>query len=311
MEALLPRMPVTVDDDVNIDQLLEEFEEMQDEWDASAVWQQSAMSLAGQIPNSRKRKGGAGSGAPSGHAASGWGNAEQVMQMYSPAFVMPEFATAKPQQEQSVFLDHFSFSEAAADARRPSASQAGKPQASEAGGDLDWFGHSLGAKVTTQQTQQPVDPAWQVTSGAPHESLDSHILSFFNTGEFREIVAKVDSEERRNAEAQAQSQPQPQAQTQAQAQAVHTTQTSELRPKPEAPRNLVPRMPAAGVELNQPADRRAVRLAALARYRQKKIDRANRPIVRYKSRKNIADNRPRIKGRFVKTEAVVRARKKA
>ena len=70
-------------------------------------------------------------------------------------------------------------------------------------------------------------------------------------------------------------------------------------------------MPAAGVELNQPADRRAVRLAALARYRQKKIDRANHPIVRYKSRKNIADNRPRIKGRFVKTEAVVRARKKA
>ena len=88
-------------------------------------------------------------------------------------------------------------------------------------------------------------------------------------------------------------------------------QTNELRPKPEAPRDLVPRMPAAGVELNQPADRRAVRLAALARYRQKKIDRANRPIVRYKSRKHIADNRPRIKGRFVKTEAVVRARKKA
>ena len=63
MEALLPRMPMTVDDDVNIDQLLEEFDEMQAEWDASAVWQQSAMSLAGQIPNSRKRKGGAGSGA--------------------------------------------------------------------------------------------------------------------------------------------------------------------------------------------------------------------------------------------------------
>ena len=53
MEALLPRMPMTVDDDVNIDQLLEEFDEMQAEWDASAVWQQSAMSLAGLIPNSR------------------------------------------------------------------------------------------------------------------------------------------------------------------------------------------------------------------------------------------------------------------
>ncbi len=50
------------------------------------------------------------------------------------------------------------------------------------------------------------------------------------------------------------------------------------------------------------------RLAALHRFRQKKIERANRPKnVRYKSRKKIADDRPRISGRFVKTGSVMRA----
>lgn len=52
----------------------------------------------------------------------------------------------------------------------------------------------------------------------------------------------------------------------------------------------------------------AIRFAALHRFRQKKIERANRPKnVRYKSRKKIADDRPRISGRFVKTASVMRA----
>lgn len=52
----------------------------------------------------------------------------------------------------------------------------------------------------------------------------------------------------------------------------------------------------------------SLRLAALHRFRQKKIERANRPKnVRYQSRKKIADDRPRISGRFVKTFSVMRA----
>ena len=53
--------------------------------------------------------------------------------------------------------------------------------------------------------------------------------------------------------------------------------------------------------------RRATRLAALARYRQKRHDKQNRPKLRYDSRKKIADSRPRVKGRFVKTVEPVRA----
>ena len=59
------------------------------------------------------------------------------------------------------------------------------------------------------------------------------------------------------------------------------------------------------------AKKLAIRHAALARYRQKKIDRANRPAIRYTSRKKIADNRPRVKGRFIKTDSTVRAGAKA
>jgi hypothetical protein len=55
-------------------------------------------------------------------------------------------------------------------------------------------------------------------------------------------------------------------------------------------------------------EKSAARNAALHRFRQKKIERANRPKnVRYKSRKKIADDRPRVSGRFVKTASVMRA----
>jgi pseudo-response regulator 9 len=52
---------------------------------------------------------------------------------------------------------------------------------------------------------------------------------------------------------------------------------------------------------------RALRKAALGRWREKKLDQRLNPKVRYRSRKRIADNRPRVKGRFIKTEALVTA----
>lgn len=53
---------------------------------------------------------------------------------------------------------------------------------------------------------------------------------------------------------------------------------------------------------------RANRKAALARFRQKKAARiANPELCRYKIRKNIANKRPRVKGRFVKTTSLVDA----
>jgi len=52
---------------------------------------------------------------------------------------------------------------------------------------------------------------------------------------------------------------------------------------------------------------RATRQAALKRFHRKREQQKLNPTVRYKSRKKIADNRPRIKGRFVKTENLVRA----
>jgi len=52
---------------------------------------------------------------------------------------------------------------------------------------------------------------------------------------------------------------------------------------------------------------KAIRLAAVNRFHRKREKQKLNPTVRYKSRKKIADNRPRIKGRFVKTENLVRA----
>lgn len=46
------------------------------------------------------------------------------------------------------------------------------------------------------------------------------------------------------------------------------------------------------------------RLECLERYREKKRKRTNQPTVRYYMRKVNADNRPRIKGRFVKANAM-------
>lgn len=52
---------------------------------------------------------------------------------------------------------------------------------------------------------------------------------------------------------------------------------------------------------------RATRLAALERFHRKREQQKLNPKVRYQSRKKIADHRPRVKGRFVKTENLVRA----
>ena len=46
---------------------------------------------------------------------------------------------------------------------------------------------------------------------------------------------------------------------------------------------------------------RESRVAAVERWRQKKIYQRENPQVRYRSRKKIADKRPRVQGRFVKT----------
>lgn len=52
---------------------------------------------------------------------------------------------------------------------------------------------------------------------------------------------------------------------------------------------------------------KAVRKEALERFHRKREAQKLNPAVRYKSRKKIADNRPRVKGRFVKTDELVRA----
>ena len=52
---------------------------------------------------------------------------------------------------------------------------------------------------------------------------------------------------------------------------------------------------------NKQQQKRTLRLLAVARYKQKKLDRKNQPVIRYTSRKKIADCRPRVKGRFVGT----------
>jgi len=65
---------------------------------------------------------------------------------------------------------------------------------------------------------------------------------------------------------------------------------------------------------NQVRQLKAARGRALASYKRKRANRgkflaktAEEKRIRYDSRKIIADNRPRYKGRFVKTEEIVRA----
>ena len=53
------------------------------------------------------------------------------------------------------------------------------------------------------------------------------------------------------------------------------------------------------------AEHKANRMAAMRRLQQKRHNKKMNPTIRYKSRKNIAGKRPRIKGRFVKTNQPV------
>lgn len=142
-------------------------------------------------------------------------------------------------------------------------------------------GYADAPPAYTQTVVGTPHPQFQAASG----SLDDNILNFFKTGEFRDIVVNVEKENVRIVAAQKQPAPVVKKKTTT---ASASPFTFIFDPIPD------------------PA-KRAERLAALARYRQKKIDRINNPKIRYKSRKKIADNRPRVKGRFIKTDETVRA----
>lgn len=155
---------------------------------------------------------------------------------------------------------------------RPSQQQATDPS------DLDIFGTSGLQSWATQQAEIGWDQAAAPT-GTSHTSA-----ALMGEQLTRDITASC-----RNEPLVKQSQPTPQGRKSA-------GKKQEVRWE----------WPAA----DDPARERksALRFAALHRFRQKKIERANRPKnVRYRSRKKIADDRPRVSGRFVKTCSVMRA----
>lgn len=76
-----------------------------------------------------------------------------------------------------------------------------------------------------------------------------------------------------------------------------------------APRALAARARAAEPRLGSPEQRRTARLQALARFRSKRASRSFAKKVRYECRKQLADSRPRVKGRFVKKSEMVLFRK--
>ena len=266
--------------DVCVDKLLEEFDDLQRDWDSSAnlfsaasknysyppmqdkqttmVWKKPKAAAKQQVePAGKKRKvqvtmddGGL------------WGGPEQVMQMPGTWFDMPEFAPESAMAPMNVMMNDTMMFDAITDGAVNEGSSTG--------------GYSDAPPAYTQNAV----PHPQTATG----SLDDNILNFFKTGEFRDIVVNVEKENVATQQQQS---------TQVVAKAARSSPfTFSFEP------------PA---DLEVAANKRAVRLAALARYRQKKIDRINNPTIRYKSRKKIADNRPRVKGRFIKTDETVRA----
>ena len=108
----------------------------------------------------------------------------------------------------------------------------------------------------------------------------------------------------RNQQPPPQQPPQPQTQTQPQTQ---QPQPQTQQPQTQTQQRMQQFSFGPDPDSAVAAKKRTIRLVALARYRQKKIDRINNPVIRYKSRKKIADNRPRVMGRFIKTDNTVRA----
>jgi hypothetical protein len=91
--------------------------------------------------------------------------------------------------------------------------------------------------------------------------------------------------------------------------AVRSKRIGSPRPRPSAPYvfSLAPSAEGFEMTLQQFAAWRSAQQVALVRWRKKKIDQRLNPTVRYRSRQKIADGRPRVKGRFIKTAALVTA----
>ena len=137
------------------------------------------------------------------------------------------------------------------------------------------------------------DPPPSYSASTNATNLDTHIINCLKTGEFRNVRLNAHSE-------------------QAAPKSEKVISSTPVREESSTPQQKVTRGPYQYTFGDDPnprvaAKKLAIRHAALARYRQKKIDRANRPVIRYTSRKKIADNRPRVKGRFIKTDSTVRA----
>lgn len=168
-------------------------------------------------------------------------------------------------------------------------------------------------------------------------SLDDTILEFFKTEEFQNVISQVSGDATVTPEAgsclglplygcdtdddraalKVASRPSAKKATPA-AQAEKAQLKKEKKEKKEAMKKEkmkmddYPKAPGNYVFLLGPSkcgevllESRATRLAALQRFHAKRIAQRDNPAFRYVSRKKIADNRPRIQGRFVKTEAAV------
>jgi hypothetical protein len=277
-------------DDLSIEHLLEGYPDLHQEWDmgsttmfaepvqvhavppkAFAPWVPADDQPTKTVVTSKKRK------QPIQTVAAT--QQEQVMQMPGAWFDMPEFAPMAGTMQNAMTDDMMfdAINEAVAN-------------------------QSL-ATCQNGNAHMPVNddppPAYSPPAnetGAP--DLDTNILGFFKTGEFRDVLLSDRSE-----------------QATPKATVENVSSAPAVCDESSTPQQKITRGPYQyifGVDPDPKvaAKKRAVRQAAFSRYRQKKIDRANRPVIRYKSRKKIADNRPRVKGRFIKTGNAVRAEAK-
>ncbi len=207
---------------------------------------------------------------------------EQVMQMPGAWFDMPEFAPMDDQMQNAMTDDMMfdAINEAVANQT------------------LAIFQNDISrTPVNDDPPPYSVDepPPYSPPTNEMRANLDANILGFFKTGDLRDVLLNDRSEK---------------AAPTGVVEAVSSTPA--VCEESATPQQKITRGPyqfTFGVDPDPKiaAKKRAVRESALSRYRQKKIDRANHPVIRYKSRKKIADNRPRVKGRFIKTDNTVRA----
>ena len=312
-------------DDVSIDKLLEGYNDLQEDWDsgtmtygapakaepvmsraplASTAWQPTEQCCSVEEPAAKKRK---------KCATELEQQQQQVMQMPGTWFDMPEFAPATGGSAmQNAMSDTMMFdaiNEAVINENQAAETRQRQLMATEDNSWLSTFHNEDGGKpedgIETPQNDDPPPPYTETADGEATTSLDDNILSFFRTGEFRDVVVnahregapKVATNAKRTTSQPVAHRPSPTATATA-----TSTGTQKIVTRGRYQFSFGPEPDSAVA-----AKKRAIRLAALARYRQKKIDRINNPVIRYKSRKKIADNRPRVKGRFIKTGNTVRA----